>query len=169
MTTVCLPHCCCASTVLEYPGLYPEVQAISGIAPDGERMVLSTTWASNIGPAVAFSGPASPVVSTDLTGTDGFSTSPGGFGLDYAGDLNGTSFASPVVAGLAAILFLFHPTWTPDDVLDLLKRTATDLGPPGRDDVHGDGFINAWRALSEIFVDGFESGDTSRWEIGGGV
>lgn len=158
-----------AQPTVEYPGPYPEVQSISGIGPDGERMVLSATWASNIGTDVAFCGPASPIVSTDLTGSDGYSTTPGGFGLDYAGDLNGTSFAAPVVAGLAAMIFQLHPAWTPGDVIDLLKRTATDLGPPGRDDVHGDGFINAWRALSEVFVDGFESGDTSRWEIGGDV
>ncbi len=150
-------------SVVAYPGPYPEVQSISGIGPDGERMVLSPNWASNFGVDVAFSAPASPIVSTDLTGTDGYSSSPGGFGLDHAGDLNGTSHASPIAAGIAASIFVLHPAWTSEEVLDLMKRTAKDFGAPGRDDVHGDGFVNAKGAFSEIFVDGFESGDSSKW------
>jgi serine protease AprX len=47
--------------------------------------------------------------------------------------LSGTSFASPMVAGAAAMLLNNHPTWTPDQVKGALMMTATPqlLAPKG--------------------------------------
>ncbi len=42
--------------------------------------------------------------------------------------LSGTSMASPVVAGLAALAFEAHPAWTPDQVKWLLQNTSAKLG-----------------------------------------
>ena len=41
--------------------------------------------------------------------------------------LSGTSFAAPVVSGIAADLIGMHPTWTPDQVKGELMRSATPL------------------------------------------
>lgn len=41
--------------------------------------------------------------------------------------LSGTSFAAPVVSGIAADLIGIHPTWTPDQVKGELMRSATPL------------------------------------------
>ena len=43
--------------------------------------------------------------------------------------MSGTSFAAPVVAGIAADLLALHPTWTPDDVKGALMLTAAQPGP----------------------------------------
>ena len=61
--------------------------------------------------------------------------------------MSGTSMAAPHVAGLAALLLARHPTWTPDQVMDRIVRTADDRGVRGRDDFYGAGRINAARAL----------------------
>jgi serine protease AprX len=42
--------------------------------------------------------------------------------------MSGTSFAAPVVAGIAADLLALHPTWTPDQVKGALMLTAAQPG-----------------------------------------
>jgi thermitase len=60
----------------------------------------------------------------------------------------GTSFAAPVVAGVAALMFSINPSLTPAAVTDLLKQNADDLGPAGWDTTYGSGRVNAARAVS---------------------
>lgn len=67
-------------------------------------------------------------------------------GLYGAG--GGTSFAAPVVAGVAALMFSANPALTPAELIDLLKRNADDLGPTGWDVTFGSGRVNAARAVS---------------------
>jgi serine protease AprX len=43
--------------------------------------------------------------------------------------MSGTSFAAPVVSGIAADLLALHPSWTPDDVKGALMLTASQTGP----------------------------------------
>lgn len=59
----------------------------------------------------------------------------------------GTSQASPHVAGVAALILAQNPQFTPDEVRNVLRVTAEDLGTPGRDDKFGFGLINAHAAL----------------------
>lgn len=58
------------------------------------------------------------------------------------GTADGTSFASPHVAGAAALIWSVAPQLHRGDVLQLLERTAIDLGPPGRDPIFGFGMID---------------------------
>lgn len=60
----------------------------------------------------------------------------------------GTSFAAPVVAGVAALMFSINPSLTPTQVITLLKQNADDLGPAGWDPTYGNGRVNAARAVS---------------------
>jgi serine protease AprX len=58
-------------------------------------------------------------------------------------ELSGTSFAAPVVSGIAAYLLATHPNWTPDQVKGALMLTADDvplarLGSVGVGEVDGD-------------------------------
>lgn len=69
----------------------------------------------------------------------------------YSGDtFNGTSMATPHVAGVAALILQQYPTSTPDEVKHLLEATATDLGAPGRDQLYGSGLVNAVAATNPI-------------------
>ena len=56
--------------------------------------------------------------------------------------LSGTSQATPMVSGLAAILLSIDATKTPNDFQELLLSTSEDLGDPGYDTDFGYGLIN---------------------------
>jgi type VII secretion-associated serine protease mycosin len=68
---------------------------------------------------------------------------------DYV-TLSGTSMAAGFVAGAAALLFAAEPRVTNAQVRDILLRTATDIGEPGRDVTFGAGLINMVAALAEL-------------------
>jgi type VII secretion-associated serine protease mycosin len=68
---------------------------------------------------------------------------------DY-GSSSGTSMAAGFVAGAAALLFAAEPRVTNNQVRDILLRTATDIGEPGRDLTFGVGLINMVAALAEL-------------------
>jgi type VII secretion-associated serine protease mycosin len=68
---------------------------------------------------------------------------------DYV-TLSGTSMAAGFVAGAAALLFAAEPRVTNAQVRDILLRTATDIGDPGRDLTFGVGLINMVAALAEL-------------------
>ena len=63
---------------------------------------------------------------------------------------SGTSMAAGFVAGAAALLFAAEPRVTNAQVRDILLRTATDIGEPGRDITFGFGLINMVAALAEL-------------------
>ena len=63
-------------------------------------------------------------------------------------NFNGTSSATPHVAGLMGLILSVDPDLRSWEVEDIIKLTADDLGPPGgRDQQFGFGRINARRAL----------------------
>ncbi|TBH21052.1 S8 family peptidase [Thermus thermamylovorans] len=67
---------------------------------------------------------------------------------------SGTSFASPIVAGVAALYMSRYASerkeWpTPDQVYTCLTQTAEDLGPAGKDDEYGFGLVRADRVLTD--------------------
>ncbi|MEY4656253.1 MAG: hypothetical protein RL073_480, partial [Actinomycetota bacterium] len=68
---------------------------------------------------------------------------------DYVA-LSGTSMAAGFVAGAAALLFAAEPRISNVQVRDILLRTATDIGEPGRDLTFGVGLINMVAALAEL-------------------
>ncbi|WP_157406050.1 S8 family serine peptidase, partial [Bacillus manliponensis] len=62
--------------------------------------------------------------------------------------LDGTSMASPVVAGVVSLIKSKHPDLNTYQVEALLKQTADDLGETGYDSTYGHGLINAIAALN---------------------
>jgi serine protease len=60
----------------------------------------------------------------------------------------GTSMATPHVAGVAALVIGNGNATTPDDVRRALEETADDLGATGRDDIYGNGLVNAFAAMN---------------------
>lgn len=69
------------------------------------------------------------------------STSPGG---TYA-VINGTSFSSPVAAGLGALIWSVNPEFTPDQIESIITTTTDNIGDSA---TFGNGRINASRAIA---------------------
>ena len=62
--------------------------------------------------------------------------------------MSGTSMASPLVAGLASLVWARKPTLSNAQVANVIMSTAHDLGPSGRDDQYGYGRVDAAAAVS---------------------
>ena len=111
------------------------------ISYDGPDIVIvgSTTSSdnrsgfSNYGTAVDITAPGSSVRST---------RNGGGYGNG-----SGTSYASPIAAGVGAMIFSVRSDLSGQDVQDILYRSVDDLGAVGRDDSFGRGRVNTLRAI----------------------
>ncbi|MCL4220722.1 MAG: S8 family serine peptidase [Phycisphaerales bacterium] len=119
-----------------YPANLASVNAVAAMASDGTRASFST-----YGPGLFISAPGAAVLSTDRTGS-------AGYGSDNWTTIDGTSFASPYAAGVAALVISAHPSLTPDEVSDIMAQTAVDKGTPGYDTGFGWGFVNAGAAVA---------------------
>lgn len=114
-----------------YPASFSSVVAVSAIGED--RTI--APW-SSYGDDVELCAPGVLVhAAVGKTGPD-----------DYQ-YWNGTSMAAPHVAGTAALVMEKFPSWTSEEVLVQLRRSACDLGDEGRDRYYGHGHVDAWRAL----------------------
>jgi len=133
-----------ASDVIDAGGLLfwaagNDSSQISGNARD-LTVVASTTSSdnrsgfSNFGSAVDISAPGSSVRSTRRGGS--------------YGNGSGTSYANPVAAGVAGMIFSVRDDLSPRDVQDILYKSADDLGAPGRDDFFGHGRVNTFNAMN---------------------
>lgn len=63
------------------------------------------------------------------------------------GSKSGTSFSSPIAAGVAALIMSSNPSLTNKDVVEIILMNSDDLGTPGFDPYYGFGRINAYRSL----------------------
>ncbi|MEU4237876.1 type VII secretion-associated serine protease mycosin [Actinoplanes sp. NPDC026619] len=61
---------------------------------------------------------------------------------------DGTSSATAIVSGAAALVRAKFPQLSAEDVVKRLTSTADDIGPPGRDDECGFGRLNIVKALT---------------------
>jgi subtilisin family serine protease len=113
-----------------YPAVYADL-AVGATDSGGEA-----AWFSNSGYWVDLSAPGIDVVSTTLA--------PGAAEAYARGA--GTSFSSPLVAGIAALLRAEHPEWTVAKTTAQLLR-AWDRGPRGLDPFYGLGVVDAYAAL----------------------
>jgi len=90
---------------------------------------------SSYGPFVDFAAPGSSVYTTRNGGTYGYAS--------------GTSFASPIVAGVVGLVISNNPSMTSQQVYDSLKNSAVDKGTAGRDNYYGWGLVDAYGAVSQ--------------------
>lgn len=64
------------------------------------------------------------------------------------GAWSGTSFSSPITAGLAGLVWAANPALTNAELVDILTQSADDLGTAGFDTTFGHGRINVNQALT---------------------
>ena len=79
--------------------------------------------------------------------------------------VDGTSFAAPAVSGGLALLMDLFPTLLPEEAVQLILRTADDLGEEGVDDVFGHGALNLERAVQPVGVASLPTGTQIRGDV----
>jgi len=89
---------------------------------------------SSYGPYVDLAAPGVSIWTT---------TSGGGYGA-----VSGTSFSSPLTAGVAALVMSANPGLSGTQVISLLESTARDLGAAGEDNYFGYGRVDAAAAVT---------------------
>ena len=85
-----------------------------------------------VAPGVNIGSAAAGTVSSYVAGPDG----------------TGTSFATPYVSGVAALLRQKQPLWTQADVRTDIRSTAFDAGAPGMDNEWGAGLLDGYAAVA---------------------
>jgi hypothetical protein len=135
-----------APSTIPSPASYPSTIAVAAV--DETRTV---TDFSGRGPVVwTNAGGAGPPAGTLLTkpdlaapGVNVVSATGQGYGLQ-----SGTSPAAAYVAGVVALVRQANPGLGPQQVAQLLRDTAVDLGPPGPDTDSGAGLVDALAAVA---------------------
>lgn len=97
---------------------------------------------SNVGPETTVVAPGRNILSTLPT----YSVSPT-LPLNY-GTLSGTSMATPLVTGLAALMWSRHPAYSNAKIKECLQESAVKLGAAAFDNTWGHGRVNARAALT---------------------
>jgi subtilisin family serine protease len=120
------------STDRYYPAAYP---GVLGVAATDENNAPASF--SNSGPVVDVAAPGVGIISTYNP------DSPENTTRALYARFSGTSYAAPLVAGVAALLNAKNPDLTAEMIARRLQNRATDRGNPGRDDAYGAGLVNA--------------------------
>lgn len=139
-----------ASSIPSFPAAYPGVIGVSAVDINKNLAPYS-----NFGPWVSVAAPGGNTA-RDVNG-DG---KPDGIlstvAVDSGGTLvndyviwQGTSMATPHMAGVVALMKSVAPNLTPADIGSLLTRGSLteDIGASGKDDQFGYGLINAYKAV----------------------
>ena len=125
-----------ANNTPQYPAACDHVVGVSATEPDD-----SLASFSSYGSFVSLSAPGDNIWTTQDSLNDPY------------GAWRGTSFASPIVAGVAALVVSENPSLSNTQIVSILERSADDLGPAGCDPSFGFGRVNAYRAVSEAALE----------------
>lgn len=96
-----------------------------------------TSW-SSYGSYIDLAAPGASIYTTRNNGSYQFAS--------------GTSFASPVTAGVAALLYSIRPNLTDTDITDILTSTALERGTAGWDQYYGHGRVQADLAVAKALT-----------------
>ena len=135
-------------TCVGFPANLESVMAVGAVDGAGEISVYS-----NQGPTLDITAPSNTnngvvfyhgIRTLDREGSAGYSngTTTNSFG--------GTSAATPIAAGVAALILAVDPSLTKTQVEEVMYNSAKDLGAPGFDNTFGHGVVNAHDALLSL-------------------
>lgn len=113
------------------PATIPGVLTVAGLDRKGAASVDSSSQGISIGVAA----PAEDLI--------------GGMPGDGYAEWAGTSGATPIVSGVAALIRSKWPEMTASQVINRIVTTAKDAGAPGKDPIYGFGVLNAEAALKD--------------------
>jgi subtilisin family serine protease len=120
------------NTHVGWPASYPEVIAVGAVDNTFGRAGFS-----NFGEQLDVAAPGVDILSTYPVGR-------------YA-KLSGTSMATPMVAGVVALIQAFCRKMgvvaTPDKIVQMITERSVDMGNAGDDDMFGNGLINVMRMI----------------------
>ena len=156
-----------------YPGGVPDVITVAASCKSATGCNSIAPFSSR-GPRVDVAAPGMDIYSTmasaSVLGPIGSHTPPPESGTDPVAALNnalyytgfsGTSMATPLVAGLVALMVQADPGLTPAEAQEILTRTATDKGIEGFDNSWGWGLVDSVRATDVAYCLGAEDWTTS--------
>ena len=142
-----------------YPAALPHVLGVSALSPTGNVPQFSNrdriyNDISAPGQEIYSTLPRALTATRPLCQNQGYSDC----GPDEFRHAAGTSFAAPQVTAAAAVLLALDPTLQPDQVLNLLERTATDMNasdgckqcPLQRDTFSGWGRLDVAKAVAAL-------------------
>lgn len=133
----------------------PHVLAVAASTDEDEQ-----AWYSDFGPEVDLAAPSNGgtrgIFTTDRPGSDGYNGGSEPHGDDdYTATFGGTSSATPLVAGIAALVLSANPALTASEVREILTSTAEKIGGPdeydstGHSTRFGYGRVDAAAAVAE--------------------
>jgi subtilisin family serine protease len=111
-----------------FPAALPHVIGVSALSPGGNVPLFSNrdpiyNDLSAPGMEILSTLPRTITAERPTCADQGYSDC----GPDEFRHASGTSFAAPQVAAAAAVLFALRPTLTPDQVMNVIERSATDV------------------------------------------
>jgi thermitase len=114
--------------VARFPGSDGRTLCVGGSNRSDERKRIGDSssenwWGASYGPEVDVVAPSLEMPTTDRLGGFGYS------GGDYFDRFNGTSSATPVVAGLAGLVLSVRPSLTNLEVRHIIERTCDKISP----------------------------------------
>jgi uncharacterized repeat protein (TIGR01451 family) len=134
-----------------YPGPFTGGSAnpVETFSSDGPRRVFFNANGSAITPGNFSSTGGAVRQKPDITAADGVMTYVWGVYTGY-GPFYGTSAAAPHAGAIAALLWSYDPTLTPDQIRAALTNSALDIEGPGFDSNSGAGIVMAEQALETL-------------------
>ncbi|WP_170065576.1 S8 family serine peptidase [Clostridium vincentii] len=117
----------------EYPASYDNVIAVGATDQNNNKAGFS-----NYNNKVSLSAPGQNILTTNLSG-----------GYSY---YSGTSFSTPIVSAMVAIIKSVRPDLSPQEIKSILQNNSLDLGTVGRDNYFGYGKVDAYKSISNVLA-----------------
>lgn len=119
---------------VRYPAGYDEVIGVGAVDKEQNK-----SYFSNMGPHIKIVAPGENIIVPSLD-------------HNYLEEVSGTSFSTPQVAGIAALVWALRPSYTSEGIKKILLSSTKDLGDAGYDISFGYGEVDAEVAVKRALL-----------------